>query len=265
LDQKVKIFLGTAMHVSINDKIAQVSLTAPTVQGISVLYHCGCWATCVKTIQTYRAGERSGTSEEMEQLLQYEVRCLLKLQKISDAQEAVLESNFDLSIDSPVTSIDLKLLAVAVKQDSGETSTAIADLYRLWGLEVSGGWCAMWSNVVCVVCIVFVLCVLFVVCVLFVLVVLFVLYCLYCVYCVYCVYCAYYMYLSVLSVSLVLLFVFLIVKFSHFLRVAEEKGCPEPRTFVAGVDAIEQLFSATQRIRKCPGLARSFAAGIGLP
>ena len=114
----------------------------------------------------------------------------------------------------------------------------------------------MVSNVVCVVCIVFVLCVLFVVCVLFVLVVLFVLY---------CVYCAYYMYLSVLSVSLVLLFVFLIVKFSHFLRVAEEKGCPEPRTFVAGVDAIEQLFSATQRIRKCPGLARSFAAGIGLP
>ena len=147
------------MHVSINDKIAKVSLTAPTVQGISVLYHCGCWATCVKTIQTYRAGERSGTSEEMEQLLQYEVRCLLKLQKISDAQEAVLESNFDLSIDSPVTSIDLKLLAVAVKQDSGETSTAIADLYRLWGLEVSGGWCAMWfamlfaSFVLCLCCV----------------------------------------------------------------------------------------------------------------
>ena len=143
LDQKVKIFLGTATHVSINDKIAQVSLTAPTVHGISVLYHCGCWTTCVNAIQTYRDGKSSGTSEVAAQLLQYEVRCLLKLQKFSDAQEAVLESNFDLSMDSPVTSIDLKLLAVAVKQESGEASTAIAELYRLWGMEVSGGgWCS---------------------------------------------------------------------------------------------------------------------------
>ena len=75
----------------------------------------------------------------MQSLLTYQVTCLLKLNKFTDAQQVLVETTVDISNRSGrgKDGLELQLLQLAVTFAAGEEADAITELYRLWAKEKS--------------------------------------------------------------------------------------------------------------------------------